>query len=81
MGQITPGEAPSAGFTTALDYNASAQLIYLGKAASGSAKASALWKIANLLYDASGNLIDIQFAGGDTLYAHVWNDRATLVYS
>ena len=78
MGAFTPEPA---GYTVALDYNASGNLIYFGKAAKGTSKAAAAWAIASLSYDADSNLTDIQWAAGNTRFDNVWNDRTSLSYS
>jgi hypothetical protein len=88
MGQVSGGLASLsdiqsvafASYVTALDYNSDSQLVYLGVAMTGSAKAAASWKIAKLTYT-SGNLTDIQWAGGVTTFVNVWNNRAAFVYS
>lgn len=67
--------------TTVFDYDANSNLVYIGKAAIGTAKASALWQIKKLLCDANGNLTDMQFANGSETYEYVWNNRASYSYS
>ena len=65
---------------TVLDYDASGDLIYSGKAEGGASKASAGWQIKKYIYT-SGNLTDIQYADGNNNYDNIWNNRATLSYS
>ena len=66
-------------YTQAIAYNGN-NAQYLGYAAPGSSKASAVWAIKKLTY--SGNLVtDIQWAGGAASFTQVWDDRASLSYS
>lgn len=67
--------------TTALDYDANSNLVYIGKAVVGTAKSAALWQIKKLTYNASSNLTDIAHANGSETFEYVWNDRATYSYS
>jgi len=70
-----------AGFTLSLDYDINDNLIYFGRAAKGTAQTTAGWTIAKLSYDANLNLINIQWAGGNNRFVHIWDDRTSLVYS
>jgi len=67
-------------YTNAYDYDGSNNLIYLGRAAGGSSKASAVWQIKKFTYSGS-NLTDTQWADGDQAFDNIWNDRAGLSYS
>ena len=78
MGTLTHEPA---GFTLSLDYDINDNLIYFGRAAKGTSEATAGWTIAKLIYDANQNLINIQWAGGNNRFVHVWDDRTSLVYS
>lgn len=61
-----------------LDDTTTANVTYIGKAATGSSAASAVWQIAKL--DTSSGLIKT-WADGDASFNNVWNDRASLSYS
>jgi YD repeat-containing protein len=68
-------------YATRGDYDGSGNLIYLGRALTGSATSSAVWAIRKLSYDGSGNLLTIQWANGNTNYTNVWDNRVALSYS
>ena len=68
-------------FTITMEYDVRNNLIYLGRAAIGSTKSSAVWQIRKFLYDASDNATDILWASGDKNFDKVWNDRLTYTYS
>ena len=78
MGTLTHEPA---GFTISLDYDANSNLIYFGRAAKGTSEGVAGWTIAKLTYDANQNLTNIQWAGGNNRFVHIWNDRTALSYS
>lgn len=67
-------------WTTAFDYDASNNPIYIGKAKRGSSKADAVWQIKKLTY-AGTNVTDVQYPSGDDSYNQIWNNRASLTYS
>lgn len=75
------GGGSADGLSTELDYDANGNVIYLGRAAAGSAVAAAAWQIRRLDYDASGNLIDVLFAGGVTTFINAWSNRTGYTYS
>lgn len=66
-------------YTVAYDYSGT-DLIYSGRAPMGSAKSAAVWQIRKYTYS-TGNLVDIQWADGDSNYDNIWNNRASLTYS
>lgn len=68
-------------FISALAYDGSNNLIYSGKALTGSSKATACWQIKKYTYDGSSNLTDIQFCDGNNNFDNVWNDRVSYSYS
>lgn len=80
-GAVVVTSDTAVGYTKALAYDASNNLEYLGIAAMGSSKASAVWQIRKFTYDSSNNLTDIQWADGDSDFNNVWNDYASLSYS
>ena len=58
---------------------ASATITYVGYAAPGTATSGALWRIMRI--DTSALAADVLYAGGDTNFDNVWDDRAGLSYS
>ena len=76
--------SPRGGFaeetTTVLDYDSASNLIYSGKAETGSSKAVGKWQIKKYTYSGD-NLTDIQFAGGKGDFLYVWDNRSGYSYS
>lgn len=68
-------------YTTALDYDANNNPIYIGMAAQGSAKGAALWLIRKLTFDVSNNVTNIVYANGSQSFNQIWDNRASLSYS
>jgi YD repeat-containing protein len=64
-----------------LDYDVSGNVIYVGRAAPGSAVGNAVWQIRKLTYDATGNLLSVLWAGGSRAFVNTWTNRASLGYS
>jgi|SRR5277367_4062177 len=61
-------------------------LIYKGFARPGSITSAAVWQIAQLTYDGSGNLLTITWpqdsnSNANNDYQFVWDNRATYTYS
>lgn len=68
------------------EYDGSSNLIYKGFARPGSATSAAVWQIAKLAYDGSGNVLSITWPQGTNSaasndYLFVWDNRATYTYS
>jgi YD repeat-containing protein len=80
---ISPGGSPmsSPTFETRMSYDASGNLEYFGRADAGTAVDAPYWLITKNLYDASGNLVGVTFAGRRPSFTSVWNDRATYSYA
>ena len=57
----------------------SAGLIYMGESAPGADAARPIWRITRITV--TGSITKIEFAGGNTAWNSVWNDRASLTYS
>lgn len=72
---------PLAGFITTTEYDADGNPIYIGEANPGTGKGSAGWRIRKIIYDADGNITDIQYADGDANFDNIWNNRASYSYS
>ena len=56
-------------------------LIYYGLAESGSGTNEAKWRIRKYIYDANGNLTQINWADGVDTFTKIWNDRYSYSYS
>lgn len=56
-------------------------LTYVGFSRPGGATTDSVWKIMKLSYDGSNNLSNVQWAAGSPAYKHIWDDRASIVYS
>ena len=56
---------------------------YVGRAQPGAATSAAIWQISRVVVVSGGppNTTTVTWAGGDTLYDNVWDDRTGLVYS
>lgn len=68
-------------YTTAFDYDIANNPIYIGMAAQGSSKASAVWLVRNLTFDSNNNVTNILYANGSQAFNQIWNNRASLSYS
>lgn len=66
--------------TSRIDTTSTANVIYSGSAAPGSAESAAVWKITqtNLV---AGMTISVLFASGAANYTNVWANRTSLSYS
>jgi len=70
---------PVANLTTLLEYTGN-NLIYIGRAAPGTASSAAKWQIKKLTYSGN-NLTATGYASGDDAFIYVWDDRAGYSYS
>jgi len=66
--------------TSALEYDAEGNLMYLGRAPIGSDTDEAVWQIRRFTYDES-NLTNIKWADGVSTWTKVWDNRASYAYS
>lgn len=66
---------------TAMDYDGSGNLLYIGSAEPGSATSAARWLIKKVTVDGSGNITRVAFANGSPNSDQVWDNRAALSYS
>ena len=64
-----------------LDTDGGGNLVYVGRAGSGTSTASLLWSIKKLGYDGSGNLASVYFADSTPTYTKSWDSRASYTYS
>lgn len=56
-----------------------ATVLYVGKAAAGTAGGAASWKIFKMITNAEGDLSK-RYADGNTNYDNVWDNRTALSY-
>lgn len=65
--------------TTRIDYDASNNPIYIGRAFKASvASSNASWQIQKLTW-VSGNCTNVERADGNDLFDNIWDNRATTV--
>jgi YD repeat-containing protein len=55
--------------------------IYKGWAAPGTETSAAAWRIQRITWDANGYKTAEEWAGGNTDFAHVWDNAASLEYA
>jgi hypothetical protein len=79
--QVIRQENANVHYRTALDYDASGNVIYVGEAETGASKQSPVWRIKFLTYDTSDNITDIRWANGNQNFDKVWNDRMGYTYT
>lgn len=65
-------------YTTLID-DVGAGVLYVGKAAPGTATGDALWRIIRITE--SGDDLTVEWADGDSLFNNEWDNRAALSYS
>jgi hypothetical protein len=65
---------------TALAYDGSSNIQYVGKALSPCATSEDCWQISKLTYSGS-DITDVKWAGGTFAYVNVWDNRTSYVYS
>jgi len=68
-------------YTTAIEYDASGNAVYVGEAVAGTLQSQALWRIKKITYDASNNATDVKWADGVTTLTKEWDERASYTYS
>ena len=76
-GYTTGGSEPSNDIR--IDYEGGSNIIYLGKAESGSTTDSSSWQIQKFIYS-NNNLTGISYADGVDIFIKVWDDRASYAY-
>lgn len=77
-GSLTVTNEDAVPYDTLVD-DAGGGITYVGKAATGSAEASAVWRIYRLDESASPD-VEIRYADGVSTFTKVWNNRATYTY-
>lgn len=73
MAQVGGGTSAS---LVRIDSTSTANIIYVGKAAAGSAESSAVWTITRIVLTTAG----VQSAPSSSLSAVAWTNRASLTY-
>lgn len=68
-------------YTTRLDTVSTTSVTYVGKAPVGTATSEAKWQIQKLDESGSPETLVITWAGGNTTFDNVWDDRVSLNYS
>ena len=67
-------------FTTAIEYNADGNPLYVGESEAGSEESDEKWRIKKLTYSGS-NVTNIQWAIGSTGFNFAWANRTSYTYS
>jgi YD repeat-containing protein len=84
VGFTDPTGALTGDYTIRMSYSGtgvSKVLEYIGKAAPGSSESSAVWQIQKMVYDASNDMTERNWADGNVKFDNVWTNRAALSYS
>lgn len=68
-------------YTEVFENNATGQPVMCGKAAPGTAEATAAWQIKKFAYDANGAITSITWADGVDTFTKQWSARATYTFS
>ena len=63
------------------DYSGGSNIVFFGVAPAIAKTSDALWKIYKLEYDGSDSPLRKIYANGIADFVHVWDTRATQVYS
>jgi len=66
-------------YTKLLDDASTTSTLYLGEALPESIESNPVWRIQKIVFDASGNVDSVRFAGTGT-FTQIWNDRTSLTY-
>lgn len=67
--------------TTEVDYNGTSNPVYVGKAAAGAITTDPMWQIEYITYNASGNVLTVQWAPNYRTFGDIWASRDSLSYS
>lgn len=70
----------TASLQTQIAYTAGGDMEYVGLAGAGQSTATNVWKISKFVY-ASGNLVSITWADGNTNFDNIWENRGIYQYS
>lgn len=66
-------------YTKLLDDVSTTSTLYLGEALPESIESNPVWRIQKIVFDASGNVDSVRFAGTGT-FTQIWNNRTSLTY-
>lgn len=66
-------------YTKLIDDASTTSTLYLGEADPESVEADPVWRIQKIVFDASGNVDSVRFAGTGT-FTQIWNNRTSLTY-
>lgn len=66
-------------YTKLLDDVSTTSTLYLGEALPESIESNPVWRIQKIVFDASGNVDSVRFAGTGT-FTQIWNNRVSLIY-
>jgi len=77
---LTPLVIADGEWAVRMEYDASDNPVYIGKALPGTGSTDSAWQLKYLTYDGSGNCIAIQYAGGTEDFLFKWTLRASYVY-
>lgn len=81
-GALVPLEVVPSGAASFVYENDPAGLpVYIGQAIPGTPKSEVGWSIMKNTYDVSGYLIAVGWADSDPGYSHIWDNRASYIYS
>jgi hypothetical protein len=74
-------EATVTNYATRYDQDAATPTYaFLGRAMVGGATSAAVWQIQRLDFGADGD-VTVTWAGGNSAFSNIWDDRASLTYS
>lgn len=63
-----------------IDAFSEAEMVYVGRARAGSDDGQAAWQIYKIFIPDGGEIVKV-WAGGNTRFDNVWDDRLSLEYS
>lgn len=78
---VSPLPVDPQGKNVEVEYDGSGNAIYVGEAPPGTATSVAKWRIKNITYDGSGNVLSVMWADGTSIFGKVWDNRAGYSYS
>lgn len=67
-------------YTKLIDDVSTISTLYLGEAVPESLESDPVWRIQKIVFDSSGNVDEVRFAGTGT-FTQIWNDRTSLTYT
>lgn len=76
---ITLPTATTTVYTKLLDDVSTTSTLYLGEALPESTESDPVWRIQKIVFDASGNVDSVRYAGTGT-FTQIWDNRTSLTY-